>query len=81
LHKNQVEHDEPSTFDNLPLEQLNNPDFNSVEFDGFRKQAGLNSFTMTPKQWIGRTGAIGIISKQGRYGGTFGRAAGRSLII
>ncbi|MCF8079073.1 MAG: KilA-N domain-containing protein [Desulfobacterales bacterium] len=52
-------------------EQLNNPDFNSVEFDGFRKQAGLNSFTMTPKQWIGKTGAIGIVSKQGRYGGTF----------
>jgi len=52
-------------------EHLNNPDFNSVEFDGFRKQAGLNSFTMTPKQWIERTGAIGIISKQGRYGGTF----------
>ncbi len=52
-------------------EELNNPDFNSVEFDGFRKMAGLNSFTMTPKQWIERTGAIGIISKAGRYGGTF----------
>ena len=33
-------------------EQLNNPDFKPVEFDGFRKQAGLNSFTLTPKQWI-----------------------------
>ncbi len=32
-------------------EQINNPDFKPVEFDGFRKQAGLNSFTMTPKQW------------------------------
>lgn len=52
-------------------EQLNNPDFNPVEFDGFRKQAGLNSFTLTPKQWIEKTAAIGIISKQGRYGGTF----------
>lgn len=52
-------------------EQLNNPDFKSVEFDGFRKQAGLNSFTLTPKQWIERTGAIGVISKAGRYGGTF----------
>ena len=52
-------------------EQINNPDFKPVEFDGFRKQAGLNSFTMTPKQWIERTGAIGIISKAGRYGGTF----------
>ncbi len=51
-------------------EHLNNPDFNSVEFDGFRKQAGLNSFTLTPSQWIERTNAIGIISKQGRYGGT-----------
>ncbi len=52
-------------------EQLNNPAFNPVEFDGFRKQAGLNSFTLTPKQWIERTGAIGLISRAGRYGGTF----------
>ncbi len=52
-------------------EQLNNPSFNPVEFDGFRKQAGLNSFTLTPKQWIEKTGAIGIISKAGRYGGTY----------
>lgn len=33
-------------------ERLNNPDFNPIEFDGFRKKAGLNSFTLTPKQWI-----------------------------
>ena len=52
-------------------ERLNNPDFKPVEFDGFRKQAGLNSFTLTPKQWIEHTNAIGIISKPGRYGGTF----------
>ena len=52
-------------------ERLNNPDFKPVEFDGFRKQAGLNSFTLTPKQWIENTGAIGIISKAGRYGGTY----------
>lgn len=52
-------------------EQLNNPDFKPVEFDGFRKQAGLNSFTLTPKQWVEKTGAIGIVSKAGRYGGTF----------
>jgi hypothetical protein len=52
-------------------EQLNNPDFKPVEFDGFRKQAGLNSFTLTPKQWIEKTKAIGIISKAGRYGGTY----------
>jgi hypothetical protein len=52
-------------------EQLHNPDFKPVEFDGFRKSAGLNSFTMTPKQWIEKTGAIGLISKAGRYGGTF----------
>jgi len=52
-------------------EQLNNPDFKPVEFDGFKKQAGLNSFTLTPKQWIDGTGAIGIVSKSGRYGGTF----------
>jgi len=52
-------------------EQLNNPNFNPVEFDGFRKQAGLNSFTLTPKQWIEKTNARGIIAKPGRYGGTF----------
>lgn len=52
-------------------ERLNNPDFNPVEFDGIRIQAGLNSFALTPKQWIERTGAIGIVSKTGRYGGTF----------
>jgi hypothetical protein len=52
-------------------EHLNNPHFNPVEFDGFRRQAGLNSFTLTPKQWIEKTNAIGIISKAGRYGGTY----------
>jgi len=52
-------------------EQLNNPDFKPVEFDGFRKKAGLNSFTLTPKQWIEKTNAIGIVSKAGRYGGTY----------
>lgn len=52
-------------------EHLYNPDFNPVEFDGFKKQAGLNSFTLTPKQWIEKTNAIGIISKTGRYGGTY----------
>jgi hypothetical protein len=50
---------------------LNNPAFKPVEFDGFKKQAGLNSFTLTPSQWIERTNAIGIISKPGRYGGTY----------
>mgnify|MGYP000889782509 FL=1 len=52
-------------------EQLNNPNFKPVEFDGIRMQAGLNSFTLTPKQWAKKTGAIGIISKAGRYGGTY----------
>lgn len=52
-------------------EQLNNPSFNPVEFDGIRMQAGLNSFTLTPKRWIEATGAIGINSKAGRYGGTY----------
>ena len=52
-------------------EILYNPDFKPVEFDGFKKQAGLNSFVMTPKKWIETTNAIGITSKSGRYGGTF----------
>ena len=52
-------------------EQLNNPNFNRVEFDAFRSQAGLNSFVMTPQKWVDATGAIGIVSKAGRYGRTY----------
>ncbi len=52
-------------------ERLNNPDFKPVEFDGIRIQTGLNSFTLTPKQWIEKTAAIGITSQAGRYGGTY----------
>ncbi len=52
-------------------EAMNNPNFKGVEFDTFRKEAGLNSFTMTPKKWIDATGAIGIVSKSGRNGGTY----------
>jgi len=52
-------------------EVLNNPVFNPIEFDGIRRNAGLNSFILTVKQWVDATGAIGLISKPGRYGGTF----------
>src|SRR5680860_1526186 len=53
-------------------ETLNNPKFNSEQFDVYRSQAGLNSFNLTPKKWVNATDAIGIISKAGRYnGGTF----------
>ena len=52
-------------------ESIYNPHFKPLEFEGFRKQAGLNSFVMTPKRWIESTNAIGIVSKSGRYGGTF----------
>lgn len=52
-------------------EKINNFKFNSIEFDGIRAQAGLNSFSLTPKRWIVTTGAIGIISKTGRRGGTY----------
>jgi len=52
-------------------ETLHNPDFKGVEFDRFRKEAGLNSFNLTPKKWITATNAIGIFSKSGRYGGTY----------
>ena len=52
-------------------EQMNNPNFNPIEFEGFRNNAGLNSFTLSPQKWISSTNAIGIISKPGRYGGTF----------
>ncbi len=52
-------------------EQFNNPNFNSIEFDGIKNQAGSNSFSLTPKRWIEATNAIGIISRTGKYGGTF----------
>lgn len=52
-------------------EQLYNPSFKPLEFEGLRKQAGLNSFVLTPKRWIETTNAIGVISKAGRYGGTY----------
>ena len=52
-------------------EQMNNPNFKPVEFDGFKKQAGLNSFTLTPKKWMDATGAIGVVSKSGKGGGTY----------
>ena len=52
-------------------EQFNNPNFNSIEFDGIKNQAGSNSFSLTPKRWIEATNAIGIVSKTGKYGGTF----------
>ncbi len=52
-------------------EALNNADFNRVQFDTFRNEAGLNRFTMTPQKWIDSTNAIGFISKSGRYGGTY----------
>ena len=52
-------------------EILNNPNFKGVEFDHFKNEAGYNSFTLSPKKWIDTTNAIGIISKSGRYGGTY----------
>ena len=52
-------------------EQLHNSNFKGVEFDAFRTQAGSNAFTMSPSKWIDATNAIGIVSKSGRYGGTF----------
>lgn len=53
-------------------EKLNNPDFNLVEFDHIKSEAGTNRFLMSGKQWIERTNAIGIVAKAGRYGGTYG---------
>ena len=55
-------------------ETLYNPSFNPLEFEGFRSQAGLNAFTLSPTQWIDATNAIGLITKAGRYGGTYARS-------
>lgn len=50
-------------------EQMHNPDFKGGEFETFRKEAGLNSFHLTPKKWASSTGAIGVQSRAGRHGG------------
>jgi len=52
-------------------ETLHNPNFKGVEFNTFRKETGLNNFYLTPKKWIEATNAGEIISKSGRYGGTY----------
>jgi hypothetical protein len=52
-------------------EQINNPDFNSLEFEGIRNEAGRNSFFLSAKKWIDLTGAKGLMASAGRYGGTY----------
>ena len=52
-------------------ESLYNPMFKPLEFEVFRKEAGLNAFTLSPQKWTKTTNAIGIVAKSGRYGGTF----------
>ena len=52
-------------------EELHNPDFNRVQFEAVKNEAGLNRFVMTPAKWIEKMHAIGIVSKAGRYGGTY----------
>ena len=52
-------------------ESLYNSNFNPIEFEGFRKEAGLNAFTMSPTKWVESTNAIGIKAISGRYGGTY----------
>ena len=58
-------------------ERLHSPDFKPLGFEGFRKQAGANAFTMSPKKWIEATDAIGIVSKAGRYGGIYAHSVTR----
>ena len=52
-------------------EQINNLVFNSLEFEGIKNEAGRNSFFLSAKKWIDRTGAKGLIASAGRYGGTY----------
>jgi len=52
-------------------EEIYNPDFNSPEFEGIKNQAGLNRFALSVKQWVEKTGSIGMVAKAGRYGGTY----------
>ncbi|MBN1830435.1 MAG: KilA-N domain-containing protein [Deltaproteobacteria bacterium] len=61
-----------STIEFLGLwEKLSNPDFKPLEFERFRSEAGSNYFVLSPQKWIESTHALGIISKSGRYGGTY----------
>jgi hypothetical protein len=52
-------------------EEIYNPGFNSPEFEGIKNQAGLNRFALSVKQWVEKTGSVGIMAKAGRYGGTY----------
>ena len=52
-------------------ERIHNPDSKLVEFDQFKNEAGFNHFVLSPKKWIESTNAIGLLSKSGRYGGSF----------
>ena len=60
-------------------EELYNPSFNSLKFEGIKNQAGLNRFILSVKQWIEKTNAIGIIAKAGCYGGTYAHQQMRVL--
>lgn len=61
-----------STIELLGLwEKLSNPDFKPLEFERFKNEAGSNYFVLSPQRWIEATNAIGLVSKSGRYGGTF----------
>ena len=52
-------------------ERINNPDFNSLEFEGIKNEGGRNSFFLSAKKWIDLTGATGVMASAGRYGGTY----------
>jgi KilA-N domain len=52
-------------------EEIYNPAFNSLEFEGIKNMAGLNRFVLSVKRWVEKTGAIGVVARTGRYGGTF----------
>ena len=52
-------------------EILYNPNFKVVEFDHFKKEAGLPTFTISVSNWVESTNAIGILSRKGKYGGTY----------
>jgi len=61
-------------------ELLHNPEFNCLEFEAIKKESGDNGFVMTPKRWIEVTGAVGIVSKQGRYVATYAHRDMRDYI-
>lgn len=55
----------------ITVMSVNDEDFNYGRFALIKSQAGLNSYKISVKEWVAKTGAIGLRATAGRYGGTY----------